>query len=479
MSSRLKAYVGATLIAAIAVLALAWPRAFAHDWGHYVAWVVICLVSETMWNNTLSGDSTWSLSATAGLASAVLWGPGAGIWISALSTLIADWLVLRKPWIRVAFNAGQISVATWVGAMFFAWLGGRTALPVVPGASFFDRAHATTLLIPFLGLVLGYFCVNRGMVALAVAWSSGRGWRRTLVEDWLYAARLELDAASFLLTPLMVISFTTVGYPGVLLFYAPLFMLFQSDRRFADLKRAEAANLRSARFAAKGELAAGIGHELNNQLVAISGRAQMLLRDAERQTFEKAPHHAQIILDQSKRMGVLAKGLMDYTRNSVSLEPMDLNGMLSSTIEFVKSDKRFRGVDWEIQLDPSLPQMKADAGQIQGVFINLFVNAADAMVGQESRRAIAVTTKLGANGKAAEIDVKDTGPGIKKENLGRMFEFMFTTKETGHGFGLSTSHRTIENHGGRITVESEVGDGAKFHIELPVNPPAAAAGGKR
>ena len=478
MTPRLKAYVGATLLTALAVLALAWPRAFAHDWGHYVAWVVICLVSETMWSNTLSGSSTWSLSATAGLSSAVLWGPGAGIWISALSTLIADWFVLRKPWVRVAFNSGQIAVATWVGAMVFGWLGGRTALPVVPGASFFDRTHATTLLIPFFGLVLGYFMVNRGMVALAVAWSSGRSWRQTLVEDWLYIARLELDAASFLLTPLMVISFTTVGYPGVLLFYAPLFMLFQSDKRFVELKRAEEANLRSARFAAKGELAAGIGHELNNQLVAISGRAQMLLRDAERQSFEKAPHHAQIILDQSKRMGVLAKGLMDYTRNSVSLEPMDLNGMLSSTIEFVKSDKRFRGVEWDIQLDPSLPQMRADVGQIQGVFINLFVNAADAMLAQETRKAISVTTKLTGTGKAAEIDVKDTGPGIKKENLARMFEFMFTTKETGHGFGLSTSHRTIENHGGRITVASEVGDGANFHIELPVTPPASV-GGKR
>ena len=116
------------------------------------------------------------------------------------------------------------------------------------------------------------------MVALAVAWSTDRTWWRVLREDWLYVARLEVDAASFLLVPLMVISFTAVGYPGVLLFYAPLFMLFQSDRRFHELKRAEEQNLRNARFAAKGELAAGIGHELNNQLVAITARAQMLLQ---------------------------------------------------------------------------------------------------------------------------------------------------------------------------------------------------------
>ena len=474
MSRRLRAYVALTVLAATAVLALAWPASFARDWGHFVAWIVICLVSETMWSNTLSGSATWSLSATAGLSSAVLWGGPAGMWIAALSTLIADVFVLRKPWVRVAFNASQIALATGVGVLLFDQLGGRAALPALPGGTVLDRAHATTLMLPFVGLVVGYYVVNRAMVALAVAWSTGRGWWQTLIEDWLYMARLEVDAASFLLTPLMVISFTTVGYPGVLLFYAPLFMLFQSDRRFIELKRAEEVNLRNARFAAKGELAAGIGHELNNQLVAISGRAQMLLRDAEKQTFEKAPHHAQIILDQSKRMGVLAKGLMDYTRSNVNVELMDLNGMLTSTIEFVKSDKRFRGVEWEVLLDSELPQVRADVGQIQGVFINLFVNAADAMGTQETRRAIRVSTKLDPRTQAAEIVVHDTGPGIKREHLPRMFEFMFTTKPERHGFGLSTSHRTIENHGGKMTVDSEPGRGARFQIELPLSGPGSS-----
>src|SRR5262249_20241540 len=129
MSRGLRLYVAATLLAAVAVLVTFWPQAFTRDWGHYVAWIVICLGSGTMWSNTISGGATWSLSATAGLSSAVLWGTGAGIWISALSTLIADLFVLRKPWVRVAFNAGQIAVATAVGALLFQFLGGRVALP--------------------------------------------------------------------------------------------------------------------------------------------------------------------------------------------------------------------------------------------------------------------------------------------------------------------------------------------------------------
>ena len=471
MSPRLRAYVTATVLAAVGVLAWGWPQGFPVHWGHYVAWIVICLVSETMWSNTLSGSATWSLSATAGLSSAVLYGTGAGMWLSALSTLIGDLFVQRKPWVRAAFNTSQVALATGIGGLLFEWLGGRAAFVLSPGDLSVDRAHAALLMLPFLGLVVGYWAVNRAMVALAVAWSSERGWWQTLREDWLYMARLELDAASFLLTPLMVISYATVGYPGVLLFYAPLFMLFQSDRRFMELKRAEDVNLRNARFAAKGELAAGIGHELNNLLVAISGRAQMLLRDAEKQTYEQAPRHASIILEQSKRMGVLAKGLMDYTRSKVNLEPMDLNGMLTSTIEFVKSDKRFHGVEWDVLLDPELPPLRGDFGQIQGVFINLFANAADAMSAQETRRAIVVRTKLDPNTLEAEVVVQDTGPGIKREHLPRMFEFMFTTKPDGHGFGLSTSHRTIENHGGRITVDSDVGKGARFEVTLPISGP--------
>jgi len=474
MSLRLRIFVGLTTLAALALLGVNVPPMLRVDWGHFVAWTVICLVSETMWTQNLSGSGTWSLAAAACLSTIVLWGTESGMWIGALSTLIADLFVARKPWVRAAFNAGQITLTSWCAGMLFEMLGGRAALPVAAGGAQLMRASAPALVFSFVALAGAYFAINRAMVALAVAWSGDRTWWRVLREDWLFVARLELDAASFMLVPLMVISYIAIGYPGVLLFFAPLFMLLQSDRRYHDLRKAEEHNLRNARFAAKGELAAGIGHELNNQLVAITARAQMLLKDAERQRFDSAPRHAQIILDQSRRMGVLAKGLMDYTRNQVNAEPLDLNQLLLSTIEFVKGDKRFRAVEWEVELDSALPQLRGDIGQIQGVFINLFVNAADAMSDQDSRRAISVRTVLDDRAHAANVVVADTGPGIRAEHLPHMFEFMFTTKPEGHGFGLSTSHRAIENHGGRITVESPPNSGARFAITLPLRGPWGA-----
>lgn len=473
MSPRLRLYVASVVLVATAVLALQVPDHLSADWGHYVAWVVICLVSDTMWSFNISGHGTWSLSATAGLSAVVLWGTEAGVWISAVSTLLGEMFVLRKPWVRASFNAGQIALSAWMAGLVFDALGGRGALALREGGSVLSPGGATALVLPLVVLTLAYWAVNRASVSVAVAWSNARGWWSVMREDWLYHARLEVDAASFLLAPLMVISYLSVGYPGVLLFYAPLFMLFQSDKRFIELKRAEEQNLRSARFAAKGELAAGIGHELNNQLVAITARAQMLLRDAEKQDFTNAPRHAQIILEQGKRMGVLAKGLSDYKRKLVELEPTDLNQLLTSTIEFVKSDMRFRGVEWDIRLDPALPEMPADVAQLQGVFINLFVNAADAMDSQEARRAIAVRTEADERTRLAKVVVSDTGPGIKQEHLPRIFELMFTTKPDGHGFGLSTSFRTVENHGGRMNVESPEGGGAVFTVELPTSGPRA------
>lgn len=471
MSGRLRAYVAFVVLAAAALLATHVPSSVGLDWGHYVAWMLIAILSDTMWSATMHGQATWSLSSTAGLATVVLWGPGPAMWIAALSTLLADLFVLRKPWVRAVFNASQITLTTWIAAACFIVLGGPAAgIQSTPEITL--GTDAVTRIGPgIVAMMLAYFLVNRALVTVAVAWSSDRPYLRALREDWFYSQRLFSDVSAFLLSPLMVISYHAIGYAGVVLFYAPLFMIHESDRRFVELKRAEEQNLRNARFAAKGELAAGIGHELNNQLVAITARAQMLLKDAERQRFENAPKHAQIILEQSRRMGVLAKGLMDYTRNQVNVEPMDLNTLLQSTIEFVKGEPRFRGVEWIVELDPALPELQGDLGQIQGVFINLFVNAADAMSTQETRRAISVRTARDERLRAARVIVGDTGPGIRSEDLPHMFEFMFTTKPDGHGFGLSTSHRTIENHGGRITVESPAGSGARFTIVLPIGGP--------
>jgi signal transduction histidine kinase len=472
MSPRLQAYIIAVGVVAAVLLGLNVPADLPERWGHYAAWAVICVLSEMMWLNTISGTGTWSMSSTAILATVILWGQAPAMWIAMGSTLLAEVFVQKKPWVRAAFNSAQIAVTLWAAGGAFVLLGGPSHGLVSMGAALAGREAAIRLVAPVLGLFVFFLLVNRTLVAVAVAWSTERALFKVLKEDWFYAERLLEDVASFFLSPLMVISFQAIGYVGVALFYAPMFMIYESDKRFGALLKAQKQNIHIARMAAKGEMASEIGHELRNQLAAISGRAQMLLKDHERRVVENVARNAQIILDQSRRMERLSKGLMNFSRAELSIERVDLIPLIRGSIEFVRAQKRFDGVEWDIRLPENLPVLRADPGQLQQVLLNLFMNAADAMRDNNgTRRVIGVAGSADEGGRQIRMSVADTGSGIAAVDLPRIFEAHFTTKEDGHGFGLSTSSNIISNHGGRLTVESSAGKGATFSITLPVSGP--------
>jgi signal transduction histidine kinase len=470
MSPRLRVYLAIVILAAIALLAFNAPRDLESRWGHYTAWALLCIFSETMWLSTLSGAGTLSMASTANLATAILWGMGPAMWITASSSLLAEVFVQRKPWVRASFNAAQITITLWVACGVFGLLGGPLdgleSLVGQPGGS----GAALHLAIPILGLFAGYLAVNRLLVGVAVAWSTERPYARVLREDFFYAERLFDDMAAFFLSPLMVLSFKSIDYVGVLLFYAPLRLIKESTRRQIEIRNAQQQLIHSERMAAKGEMAAEIGHELRNQLVAISGRAQMLLKDAERGRFENVPRHAQIVLEQSDRMEALSKGLMDFSRAELNIERVDVNALVHRSVEFVRSQNRFDGVEWDLRLIEPTPELRADPGQLQQVLLNLFLNSADAMKDKGSgRKVISVTSSLDERARLVQLKVTDTGSGIATSDLSRVFEPHFTTKREGHGFGLSTSYRIITNHGGRIEAACVPGQGATFTITLPQN----------
>ncbi len=472
MSRRLALYVIAVGLVAAVLLGLSLPADLATLWPHYLGWILICIVSESMWLTAISGEATWSLSSSATLAAVILWGPAAAMWIAAVSTVLAEFLVLRKPWTRAWFNGAQITVTMWVAGNAFSLLagapGGLHGLPLAAA----QAAPAALLRLgpAVLALFVAYLLVNRALVSVAVAWSTDRPYVRALREDWFYSERLLEDSAAFLLGPLMVVAYRAIGYPGVALFYAPLFMIYQSGRRYVELKKAQNQIIHTERLAAKGEMAAEIGHELRTQLAAISGHAQMLLKDGERKMYEHVERRARIIIEQSRRMEVMAKGLMDFSRAELNVERVDLNALVQRSIEFVRTQNRFDGVEWDLRLSEQLPPLRGDPGQLQQVLLNLFVNAADAMKERPSaRKVIGITSTADDRGRLVRVVVTDTGPGIAASNLTRVFEPHFTTKVDGHGFGLSTSYRIVTSHGGRITAESPPGQGACFTLTLPVN----------
>jgi signal transduction histidine kinase len=473
MSLRVYLFVGVVMIVAAALMALHFPNDLSTRWGHYLAWIAVCVLSEWLWVSTSSGEGKITMASSAGLASVMLWGAGPAMIIALLSTAIADTFIHRKQSIRVGFNAAQSAVTTWLTAFAFVGLGGPAAgFAAVPPASA-TGLDSLRLLLPVVGAFVAYFLGNRIQVAAAVALSTERNYFEVLRKDYLYRERLVQDLAAFLLSPLMVIAFRSVDYPGVALFFAPLGLLNESARRYIALQQAQDQMIRTERMAAKGEMAAGIGHELRNMLATINGRAQFVVQKIDRQMHDGARKDAQVILEAGERMLRLSNNLMQFSGNEIKLERIDVNALLQRTSEFVRSQNKFDDIEWEFDLANPLPELRADYGQLQQVLVNLFMNAADAMRDHgknngASRKLIAVqSSRLEKTGEI-QIVVHDSGCGIPDSNLAKIFEPHFTTKSDGNGFGLSTSFRIISSHKGRIVVESPPGQGARFTITLPV-----------
>lgn len=472
MSSRLKIYVTAVALAAAALLATSIPPDLEHLGLHYLAWAVVTVLSEMLWLNVSAGGGTVSMASTVNLATIALWGQAPAMWIGAISTLFAVLFVQRKPMVRAVFNAAQTTVTLGAAAAAFTLLGGRPTGLDASALPFGNEMIAVRLAPAFLALFAVYLVVNRALVGVAVAWSTDRPYLKTLREDWFYTERLLEDAAAFLLAPLMVISFAVIRYVGVLLFYVPLQMLNESARRHIELRKAQEELIRKERMAAFAQLARGLGHNLRGLLTGISGPAQILIRDAERGKFDDVTRKAKIILDASAHIERLMSDLVRGIRTEPRLEKLDLNQRVRTSIDFVRSGKKFEGLQWDLRLAEPSPSLVADASQLNEVLVNLFNNAADAMHdGAGAPGSITVTTSKDERAGRVRIVVTDTGPGIPSGLLSRIFEPNFTTKGAqGNGFGLSTAYQIISKHGGSIFATSPPGSGAVFTIILPQNP---------
>jgi signal transduction histidine kinase len=475
VSLKLRLLVAAVTALALGLLAFHVPPALESHWAHYALWVLICVASESMVVPVVSGEGSTSMASTANLATAMLWGQAPAMWVCGISTLSGEKLVVKdKPWVRVIFNAAQTTITMWAAAGVFALLGGpRGGLQSLPVPEL-TRGAEIRLLLPVAGLAGTYLLVSRGLVAVAVAWSTQRSYWRVLRDDWFHAERLIEDAAAFLMAPVMVVSYRAIQYFGVGLFFAPLYMIHLSSRRYIELRRTQDQMVQRERMAAMGQMAAGVGHNMRQQLTAISARAQMILKGTDPAAPENAPRHAQIILEQSHNLKRLADSLMDFSQTRLKVERVDINNLIQRAMELARTQKEFNGVEWDVQLAARVPDLRADPVQLQQVLLNLLINAADAM--QEKpvgRKLLSISCLWNGDAERVVVRVSDTGLGIAPENLARIFDPHFTTKSTGHGFGLSTSYTIIANHGGKIVVESQVGQGSSFVVSLPLEGPGA------
>jgi two-component system, LuxR family, sensor kinase FixL len=247
--------------------------------------------------------------------------------------------------------------------------------------------------------------------------------------------------------------------------FASLFM----GRDVTEEKNIERQMIMLERMATRGEMAAEIAHELNNYLSIVFGNLELLEMEMEMGKMDNAPKKIKSMKDGLDRITKFTEGLMMYSRPASKKERFDLNGFLENELFFIRSQNRFDGVDFNCSFDSQLPPVTADKSQIQQAILNLLNNAADAMsVNSNNQKKIVLKTQYNTETGTVKISVLDNGAGFTDESLGKIFRQHFTSKESGHGFGLLAVKRVIKNHGGKVWAERNPEGGAIFNIEFPV-----------
>jgi two-component system NtrC family sensor kinase len=223
----------------------------------------------------------------------------------------------------------------------------------------------------------------------------------------------------------------------------------------------------SEKMASLGKLAAGIAHEINNPLGGILIYASLMAEDLPEDDTKRGDLAR--IVQEASRCKEIVKSLLEFARQTEpKMEPTDINRAITDGLFFLENQALFHNIHIIKNLDPLLPFIQGNAGQLKQVLINIIVNAAEAMHGNGT---LTITTYPSPDHKWVFMEFTDTGEGIPEENFTRIFDPFFTTKDIGKGtgLGLATSYGIVEDHGGKISVKSKVGQGTTFTIELPAS----------
>ena len=238
------------------------------------------------------------------------------------------------------------------------------------------------------------------------------------------------------------------------------------EERTAEIRQMQAHLIQQEKLASLGKLAAGIAHEINNPLGGILIYSHLLLED----TKKEAPQYQNLekIVKETTRCRDIVKGLLQFARpKEPEATQISINPTLDNALSLLESQAIFQNITIKKKYQDYLPPVVADRSQLQQVFINIILNAVDAMDGKGT---LTLKTFLGKEEPFIHISISDTGHGIEKADRSRLFEPFFTTKEVGAGtgLGLAICYSIIQKHEGTIEVESEVDKGSTFTVKLPL-----------
>ncbi|MBF0567151.1 MAG: PAS domain-containing sensor histidine kinase, partial [Nitrospirae bacterium] len=236
-----------------------------------------------------------------------------------------------------------------------------------------------------------------------------------------------------------------------------------------EIRKTQEQYMHTEKLASLGRMAAGVAHELNSPLTGIIIFAQLLLKRIPPENKQDV-EDLKVIIEQAEKCSNIIAVLLGYSRAIPSEKVnMEVNKTIESALAILQNQAKFYNITTNKNLVSNLSRVAGDPSQLEQVFINLLINASDAMNGKGK---ITITTRkvFDADDELVEIEFADTGPGIAEDDLEKIFEPFFTTKPEGKGtgLGLAVSKGIVQKLGGTITVKSKIGEGTSFVIRLPV-----------
>lgn len=227
--------------------------------------------------------------------------------------------------------------------------------------------------------------------------------------------------------------------------------------------------MQAGKLAAIGQLAAGVAHEINNPLTAVNANAQMIkmVMPPDDENYDAVD----LILQAGERAAKVVRGLLDFARQEqYSFIEGDVNASINQALDLVKYQLRTANINTIREEGDSVPQITASWEHLKSVWLNLLLNARDALLNNEEARQIEIITGFDESKNIVQVLIHDNGKGISQAELAHIFEPFYTTKDPGKGtgLGLATCHRIIEQHNGEINVISAPGEGTTFLVRLPV-----------
>jgi PAS domain S-box-containing protein len=240
----------------------------------------------------------------------------------------------------------------------------------------------------------------------------------------------------------------------------------QIEATYRELQRAQEQLMQTEKMASVGRFVSGVAHEINNPLDGIQNCIRLVLNEIDNKV--QAENYLALALEGLYKIELLVKRLLDYARPHVyERVPLNINSLLDNILAFVQFKLKEHSIRVERAFSENLPPVNGDEHYLQQVFLNIILNAFDAM---KNEGELTIATLYDQN-RGVGIRISDTGCGIPEEAMLKIFDPFFTTKdqESGTGLGLYLSYNVITNHGGDIEVESKVGTGTTFTVWLPAS----------